>query len=235
MHPLHVADTGSGPVVLLLHGNGEDGASLAPVAADLARDHRVLSPDARGHGRSPRGTGPLTIARMADDAAAVLAGAGVGVEPVAGPADVVGYSDGGNVGLMLALRHPAAVRSLVVYGANVDPAGLTARTRAEVTAAWLGQRARGLVDPAARARAEVTDLMVRQPRIPLRALARVRVPVLVAAGEHDVIRRAHTEAVAAALPAGRCLIVPGADHGLPLADPAAFARLVRAFWAAHGT
>ncbi|WP_168216956.1 alpha/beta fold hydrolase [Cellulomonas sp. Y8] len=224
---LHVADSGSGPVVLLLHGNGEDGASLAPVAADMARDHRVLSPDARGHGRSPRGTGPLTIARMADDAAAVLAAA------AAGAADVVGYSDGGNVGLMLALRHPGLVRSLVAYGANVDPGGLTARARAEVTAAWLGQRARGLVDPAARARAEVTDLMVRQPRIPLRALARVRVPVLVAAGEHDVIRRAHTEAVAAALPAGECAVVPGADHGLPMSDPEAFARVVRAFWAAH--
>lgn len=223
---LHVADSGSGPVVLLLHGNGEDGASLAPVAADLARDHRVLAPDARGHGRSPRGTGPLTIARMADDAAAVLASA------APGSADVVGYSDGGNVGLMLALRHPGLVRSLVVYGANVDPGGLTARARAEVTAAWLGQRARGLVDPAARARAEVTDLMVRQPRIPLRALARVRLPVLVAAGEHDVIRRAHTEAVAAALPAGECVVVPGAGHGLPMSDPEAFVRLVRGFWAA---
>ncbi|HYQ74836.1 alpha/beta fold hydrolase [Cellulomonas sp.] len=236
---LHVADAGSGPVVLLLHGNGEDGASLAPVAADLARDHRVLSPDARGHGRSPRGTGPLTITRLADDAAGVLAGAGAGAGQGAGagaaPADVVGYSDGGNVGLLLALWHPAAVRSLVVYGANVDPAGLTARSRAEVTAAWLGLRARGLVDPAARARAEVTDLMVRQPRIPLRALERVRVPVLVAAGEHDVVRRAHTEAVAAALPAGECVVVPGADHGLPLADPAAFVRLVRDFWAAHGS
>lgn len=225
---LHVADAGSGPVVLLLHGNGEDGTSLAPVAAGLARDHRVLSPDARAHGRSPRGTGPLTIARMADDAAAVLAGAGGHV------VDVVGFSDGGNVGLMLALRHPALVRSLVLYGANVDPAGLTARSRAEVTAAWLGLRARGLVDPAARARAEVADLMVRQPRIPLRALARVRVPVLVAAGERDVVRRAHTEAVAAALPAGECVVVPGADHGLPLSDPAAFERLVRGFLAAHG-
>lgn len=241
---LHVADAGSGPMVLLLHGNGEDGASLAPVAADLSRDHRVLSPDARGHGRSPRGSGPLTIARMADDAAAVLAAAS-GADPGlradgdagagAGAADVVGYSDGGNVGLMLALRHPGAVRSLIVYGANVDPGGLTPRTRAEVTAAWLGQRARGLVDPAARARAEVTDLMVRQPRIPLRALARVRVPVLVAAGEHDVIRRAQTEAIAAALPAGQCAIVPGADHGLPMADPGAFVRLVRGFLATHGS
>jgi len=232
----HVDVAGSGPAVLLLHGNGEDAASLAPVAADLARDHRVLSPDARGHGRSPRGTGPLTIARMADDAAAVLARARAGApagEPV-GAADVVGYSDGGNVGLMLALRHPAAVRSLVVYGANVDPGGLTPRTRAEVTATWLGQRVRGLVDPAARARSEVTDLMVRQPRIPLRALARIRVPVLVAAGEHDVIRRAHTEAVAAALPAGECVVVPGADHGLPMSDPVAFAGLVREFLTAHG-
>jgi len=228
-HGLHVLDAGTGPAVLLLHGNGEDGASLAPVAADLARDHRVLSPDARGHGRSPRGDGPLTIARMADDAAAVLTAAG----PGAVPADVVGYSDGGNVGLMLALRHPETVRSLVVYGANVDPSGLTTRTRADVTKAWLTQRARGAVDPAARARAEVLDLMVRQPRIPLRALGRIAVPVLVAAGEDDVIRRAHTEAIAAHLPAGECVIVPGADHGLPMSDPAAFVTLVRAFLTRH--
>lgn len=221
---LHVDVAGTGPTVVLLHGNGEDARTLAPVAADLARDHRVLSVDARGHGRSPHGSGPLTIAAMADDVAAVLGVVGPGA-----PVHVVGYSDGGNVALMLALRHPGVVRSLVLYGANVDPSGLTRRVRAEVTVAWLRQRARGVLDPAARARAEVTDLMVHQPHIPLRALQRVAVPVLVMAGEHDVIRRAHTEAIAAHLPAGECVIVPGADHGLPLADPGAFTARVRAF------
>jgi pimeloyl-ACP methyl ester carboxylesterase len=221
---LHVAVAGTGPVLVVLHGNGEDAASLAPVTADLARDHRVLAVDSRAHGRSPRGDGPLTIARMADDVAAVLAALAPGE-----PAHVVGYSDGGNVALMLALRHPETVRSLVVYGANADPSGLTPRARAEVTAAWAAQRARGAVDPAARARAEVTGLMVHQPRIPLRALSRIAVPVLVAAGEHDVVRPAHTEAVAAHLPAGRLRLVPDADHGLPLADPGAFVALVRGF------
>ncbi|WP_454050721.1 alpha/beta fold hydrolase [Cellulomonas sp. Marseille-Q8402] len=226
---LHVEVRGSGPTVVLLHGNGEDSASLAPVAALLADDFRVLSVDARGHGRSPRGDGPLTIARMADDVAAVLVGdVGGDGEPVA----VVGYSDGGNVALMLALRHPEAVRALVVYGANTVPAGLTARVRAEVTAQWLRERAQGITDPAMRARAEITDLMVHQPRIPLRALARIAVPVLVAAGEHDVVRRTHTEAIAAHLPAGECVLVPGADHGLPVSDPAAFAGRVREFLAA---
>lgn len=224
--PLHVSVAGDGPALVLLHGNGEDARSLAPVAGRLAEDHRVIAPDARAHGRSPRGTGPLTIARMADDVADVLGGLGV-----TGPVDVVGYSDGGNVALLLALRHPRLVRSLVLYGANTEPAGLSARTRAEVTLTWLAQRARGLVDARARARAEVTDLMVHQPRIPLRALARVEVPVLVAAGEHDVVRRAHTEAVAAHLPRGRAHVVAGADHGLPLDDPAAFTALVRAFLA----
>jgi pimeloyl-ACP methyl ester carboxylesterase len=220
---LHVERAGAGPVVVLLHGNGEDSTSLAPVAALLAWHARVLSVDARGHGRSPRGDGPLTIAQMADDVAAVLAAEGTG------PVAVVGFSDGGNVALMLALRHPAAVRALVVYGANTVPGGLTARARAEVTAQWLRERAAGVVDPTARARAEITDLMVRQPRIPLRALERIPVPVLVAAGEHDVVRRSHTEAIAAHLPAGRCVVVPGADHGLPLSDPVAFAALVRGF------
>lgn len=220
---LHVGRRGAGLPLVLLHGNGEDSASLAPVAELLASHARVLQVDARGHGRSPRGDGPLTITRMADDVAAVLAAEGVG------PAAVVGFSDGGNVALMFALRHPAAVRALVVYGANTEPAGLRARARAEVTVQWLGLRIAGVVRPAARARAEVTDLMVHQPRIPLRALRRIAVPVLVAAGEHDVVRRSHTEAVAAHLPDGTCLVVPDADHGLPLSDPAAFAALVREF------
>jgi pimeloyl-ACP methyl ester carboxylesterase len=221
---LHVDVAGDGPPVVLLHGNGEDARSLAPVAADLARDHRVVSVDARGHGRSPRGEGPLTIARMADDVAAVL----VAVAPDA-RAHVVGYSDGGNVALMLALRHPGTARSLVLYGANTHPSGLTRRTRADVTRAWLAQRAGGVLDPGARARAEITGLMVHQPRIPLRALSRIAVPVLVMAGEHDVIRPGHTADIAAHLPAGECVIVPGADHGLPISDPAAFTARVRAF------
>lgn len=219
---LHVDVTGAGPTLVLLHGNGEDALSLAPVAALLGRDHRVLSVEARAHGRSPRGSAPLTISTMADDVAAVLAELAPG-EAV----PVVGYSDGGNVALMLALRHPEVVRSLVVYGANVDPGGLAPRTRAEVTAAWAALRVRGAVDPVAFVRAEVADLMVHQPRIPLRALGRITVPVLVAAGELDVVRPAHTAAIAAHLPAGGLRVVEDADHGLPLADPARFEALVR--------
>lgn len=220
---MFVQVAGTGPTVVLLHGNGEDSASLAPVAADLARDHRVLSVDSRGHGRSPRGDGPLTIARMSDDVAAVLAATGDA------PAHVVGYSDGGNVALMLALRHPGSVRSLVLYGANTDPGGLTPRTRADVTLAWARQRAGAAVSPERRLRAEITDLMVRQPRIPLRALGRIAVPVLVLAGEHDVVRREHTEAIAAHLPAGSLEVIEGADHGLPVSDPGALVSRVRAF------
>lgn len=256
---LYVRIVGEGPTVVLLHGNSEDSTALAPVADDLAPDFRVVSIDARAHGRSPRGTGPLTIARMADDVAAVLDaisrrgtgdrsaavpspsasgapdGRTAGPQSSSAPAlvdravSVVGYSDGGNVALMLALRHPALVRALVIYGANSDPAGMTAPIRAGVTALWLAQRVRGVFSPEARVRAEVTDLMVHQPRIPLRALGRIDVPVAVLAGEHDMIRREHTEAIAAALRSGTCVIVPGADHSFPMSDPAAFAARVRTF------
>lgn len=212
---------GAGPTVLVLHGNGEDADDLGPVIDDLARDFRVVAPDSRAHGRSPRGSGPLTIARMADDTAAVLREIGTG------PVHVVGFSDGGNIGLMLALLHPDLVRSLIVYGANVDPAGMTAGCRAEVTAAGYGLRVAARVFPGLRVRAEVVDLMVRQPRIPLRALERIEVPVLVAAGERDIIRPEHTAAMVAHLPHGREHIEPGVGHGWPLTSPVEFARLVR--------
>ena len=51
---LHVRVGGQGPAVVLLHGYGETGDMWSPLAADLARDHRVVVPDLRGLGLSSR-------------------------------------------------------------------------------------------------------------------------------------------------------------------------------------
>ena len=234
---LAATTSGSGDVVVLLHGNGEDRHLFDPVIPVLARGRRVVALDTRAHGDSPRGDGPLTIDRCAHDLRAALdalAFEDMAYEDAAArQVDLVGFSDGGNIALTFAAAHPERVRSVVVYGANLDPHGLTARTLWTLRAALLGLRLGGLVSRRLRRRAEVWTLMTTQPRIDPASLATIDCPVLVAAGEDDVVREDHTRLIAASLRHGRVAIVPGATHFLPGEDPARFSALVEDFLDEH--
>ncbi len=106
---------GSGPAVLMIHGNGGSIAQFAHTIPYFATKHRVIVADSRAQGKS-RDPGPaLTFEMMADDCAALLDSLQVK------SADVIGYSDGGIVALLLALRHPEKVRRLAATGANLRP------------------------------------------------------------------------------------------------------------------
>lgn len=223
--PLWVVTRGRGPVLVLLHGNGEDHHVFDRMVPTLGAGRTLVGIDARAHGRSPRGDGPLRIATMADDVAHVLGLLGLSA------VDVLGFSDGGNVALELAVRHPALLRRLVVVGANLDPTGLTPRTLAAVRAEHAVVAALARVVPALRVQAERLALMADDPHIDPADLAGVGVPVLVVVGEHDVVRPEHTRRIVAALPGARLTVVPGAGHQLPADEPYRLGALVSAFLA----
>ena len=105
---LSVVDQGSGEPFLLIPGLGYAAWSFSRQLGPLSESARVLAIDPRGTGRSDKPAGPYSIAQMADDAFAVLDQRG------GAPAHIVGTSMGGYVALTLALRHPQAVRSLVL-------------------------------------------------------------------------------------------------------------------------
>lgn len=223
---LWVVSRGTGRPLVLLHGNGEDHHVFDRMVPLLAPGRRLVGIDSRAHGRSPRGAGPLTIASMADDVAAVLD------ELDLDGADVLGYSDGGNVALELAVRHPARLRRLVVCGANLDPSGLRPGVlRAMVTARRALARSERLWRGAAR-RLELLDLMVDDPHLTAAQLAGVQLPVLVVVGERDVVLPAHSRSIARSLPAGRLAVVAGVGHAVPQQRPATLAQLVDGFLAA---
>ena len=217
---LHFTRQGTGFPLLLLHGNGEDGSYFVHQMDEFSRDFTVYAIDTRGHGQSPRGAAPFTISQFADDLHAFMD------EHELEQADILGFSDGGNIALTFALGHPERVRRLILNGANLDPKGVKPMVQLPIV---LGYHIASLFrNPKAHANAELLGLMVNEPHIAPAELEKLTMPVLVIAGANDMIRDAHTHLIAASIPGARLAIIPG-DHFIANKEPAAFNAAVRAF------
>ena len=217
---LFYTKTGSGPPLLLLHGNGEDGTYFVHQVEEFSRDFTVYAIDTRGHGQSPWGGAPFTISQFADDLLAFMDRQGLP------RADILGFSDGGNIALIFALRHPDRVRRLILNGANLDPKGVKPLVQLPIV---LGYHFASLSkSPKAKARAELLGLMVNEPHIDPAELGKLSMPVLVIAGTRDMIRENHTRLIANRIPNARLVLIPG-DHFIANKAPAAFDRAVRQF------
>lgn len=217
---LHYVKKGAGSPLLLLHGNGESGDYFVHQMDVFAERFTVYAVDTRGHGRSPRGTAPFTIAQFAEDLHQFMDEQGLD------RADLLGFSDGGNIALTFALAHPDRVRRLILNGANLDPKGVRAAVQLPI---MLGYRlASRFKAPKARANAELLGLMVHEPHIDPAALRALTMPALVIVGNRDMIKASHSRLICDSLPNGRLAVLEG-DHFIANKQPAAFNRAVLDF------
>ena len=92
-------EKGEGEPLILLHGNGENSEYFEYQIEFFSRYYRVIAVDSRGHGRSERGSGELTLQRIADDLFEFMNQ--LSIEK----ANLLGFSDGGNIALLFALKH----------------------------------------------------------------------------------------------------------------------------------
>jgi 3-oxoadipate enol-lactonase len=125
---LYVRREGSGTPVVLLHGIAGDHTMWGSVPHDLAKDHLVLVPDLRGHGRTPLPAGStMSFPELVGDVVAMLDREGVA------RAHLVGLSAGGFLALTLALSHPERVRSVTL----VSSAGICDRHTRSIGERWV--------------------------------------------------------------------------------------------------
>src|SRR5499433_843168 len=110
---LYFETHGAGRPLILLHGGLGSGEKFGPILPALTAQHQVIAPDLQGHGRTADIDRPLDVRLMADDIAALIEHLGLD-EP-----DVVGYSLGGGVALLTAIKYPAMVRRLVTASVNI--------------------------------------------------------------------------------------------------------------------
>lgn len=221
---LYYQERCSGKVLLLLHGNGESGAYFVHQLAHFEDRYRVIAVDTRGHGNSPRGDAPFTIAQFARDLYDFLRAHEIG------RATVLGFSDGANIAMQFTLQHPEMVRALILNGGNLDPAGVKRATQLPIEIGYKIARRFAARSPDARKNAELLGLMVNEPHIAPRELARITAPTLVICGTRDMIRERHTRLIAASLPNAVLRILPG-DHFIANKRPEDFNRAVDEFLA----
>ena len=218
---LHYTKSGSGFPLLLLHGNGEDSTYFEHQIPVFSKQFTVYAIDTRGHGRSPMGTAPFTLSQFADDLLSFMDEHGLK------QADLLGFSDGGNIALIFALRYPERVRRLVLNAANLYPEGMEP---------WLLEDLTREHHALAHAKApedvhqkQLLELMLREPHIAPAELSALTCPTLVIAGDQDLILDAHTHLIANSIPGARLAIIPG-PHDCAYRNPADFNAAVERFF-----
>jgi pimeloyl-ACP methyl ester carboxylesterase len=221
---IHYAMYGRGSPVIFLHGGLANTDYWGNQVPAVAAHHTVILMDSRGHGRSTRDARPYGYDLMADDVVALM-------DFLKIPrTDVVGWSDGGILGIDLALRHRDRVGKVFAFAANTVTSGVVDGVEKNPTFARFIDRAgheyathsatpgeyKAFVD-------QISKMWAEQPNWTDAQLKAVDTPILVVDGDHDeAIRREHTEYIAATIPHAGLLILPNVSHFAFLQDPAQF-------------
>jgi pimeloyl-ACP methyl ester carboxylesterase len=211
----------AGEPVLLLHGGFEHGEIWEPQIGALGAAHPLVIPDRRGQGRTPDVEGPITYDDMCADTVALVEALELGA------AHVVGFSDGADVAMLLALARPDLVKRLVLIGGNFHHAGVLPELHEMVVDPTMEAMLRSMYDPVSPDGADhfpvVRDKLLRmwreEPTLSTLDLARITAPTLVLAGDDDLIALEHLLDQYRAIPTSQLAIVPGTSHMLLFERP----------------
>lgn len=238
---LNVMERGSGKPLVLLHGNGESLEYFKSQIRYFSRSYRVIAVDTRGHGGSERGSAPFTLKQFAKDLKALLDT--MGIRKIS----LLGFSDGGNIALIFALKYPDSVERLILNGANLNPFGMKASALIPIAFEYAAAvvKASGGSDALrhmtggedrkisaqkreAVRKKELFGLMIREPWIRPKHLQEISCPTLVIAGTKDMIRTSHTRLIAERIRSVRLVLLRG-DHFIAAERSRAFNRAVERF------
>jgi len=225
---------GEGEPLLLMHGGLCTIETFFGQTPELAKRYRVVLPERRGHGRTADVDGPITYEAMARDTIALIEA--LGIES----AHLVGYSDGANVGMLVAMARPDLVRRFVSISGNFDCDGLTDEGRAFFETMQPDTFIPMLVDLYAKASPDGPEhwpvvfekmrrMFLSEPKITPAQLSAIKAPTLVMAADRDLMTLEHTLALFRALPDAQLCVVPGARHALLFEKPAVVNAAVLAF------
>jgi pimeloyl-ACP methyl ester carboxylesterase len=202
---------GSGEPLLIIHGNGGSIGNFSNQIPFFCKKYKVILADSRSQGKSFDDRDSLSYEMMADDLNALLD------YLKTDSCNVIGWSDGGINGLLLAMRHPKKVKKLAITGANIWP-------DASAVDPFVINYVKHVFDslshltrsPEIKNNLKLIDLLLNEPNIKTTQLMSINCPTLVIGGDHDVILPKHTMLIAESVPNSYLWILPNSGHSTPI-------------------
>ena len=217
-----------GEAVVLLHGGLSKTSSWDYLMVPPLEDEfHVFAYDRTAHGFTGDQPGSLHFTFQVQEAIAYLE------DVVKEPAHLIGYSDGGIIALMVAIARPELVKSIVAIGANYHYSAPLSEF-AEAFVSEDDQAEYNLISPDAphtllEKIIRMNQIWKTEPDISLKEIASIQCPVLVMAGDDDVIKHEHTISLYENLPLGQLAIIPGTSYGVVKEKPALMIAIIMQF------
>ncbi len=236
--PVHVndidmwrAEFGSpdGRPVIMVHGGLSNSNYFGKVIPYLVQaGFHVITADSRGHGRSTRSARPYSYELMASDVVKMLDALHIP------KADLVGWSDGGIIGIVMAIHNPEHLNRVFAFGANTDPDGLIPDFDKQGVFKEFEERAAieyHALSPTPGQYGEflkqISRMWATQPHLTEQQLKSITTHITIADGRYDEgIKQSHDRYMAAEIPGAHLVILPGVSHFAMLQNPPLFARAV---------
>ena len=214
--------------VILLHGGFVSSDCWGFEVPLLSKTHKVIVVDSRGHGRSTMSEKPFSYNLMASDVLQLMDYLKID------KASIVGWSDGGIIGLILAIHHPERINKLFTYGANYNLSGyksepfdsaLAARFMANVQANY--RKLSPTPNNFAILRDALGKMYSTEPDLNPSDIKTIKAPTVIACGQYEqFITLEHFKTLANLIPNAKLVILPNVSHGGPLQDPVRFHEAV---------
>jgi pimeloyl-ACP methyl ester carboxylesterase len=202
---------GKGEPLLIIHGNGGSINNFVFQIPYFSKEYKVIIADSRAQGKSTDNGDSLSYEMMADDLDALLDSLHVD------SCYVIGWSDGGINGLLLAIRHPDKVKKLAVTGANLWPDTSAINSFAYDWAMdYNKQLEKKPLTAEIKNEKKLYHLLSFEPHISLEQLHTIKCPTLVIGGDHDIILPKHTMLIAENISKSYLWILPNSGHSTPI-------------------
>jgi len=215
---------GKGEPLLLIHGNNSSMVSFHNQLDALSEKYMVIGLDSRGQGKSSSDPTIITYELMAEDVNTFL------TKLQLKNVNILGWSDGGNIALVLGMNYPDKVNKMAIMGTVLynDDTSVTAETNKLIRSQVKEMESKGV--PKDNMNYRLKMLLLTEPNINPDTLQKIKAPTLVMAGQHDVIKEKHTKLIAEKIPKSKLVIFKGADHEAPEKIPQLFNKTVLSFF-----
>ncbi|MDI9348725.1 MAG: alpha/beta hydrolase [Candidatus Symbiobacter sp.] len=226
---MYYATYGAGEPILFIHGGLGHGDVWGDQVTEFMKTNLVIVADSRGHGRSTRNEQSFGYDLMASDYLALLDQ--LKIDRV----DVVGWSDGGIIGIDMAMSHPERLRHVFAHAANVTVDGVNPKVMENPTFKNYIERSGEDYRKMSKTPneydafvAQIGKMWETQPNWSAEMLGKITVPIAIVFGEYDeAVLRDHTEKMAQMIPGSKLVILKDVSHFAAVQDPESYNAAIR--------